>query len=124
MKNRRCIIIGSSPETGIDTIRRYINENDFIACADGGHIYAEKLGITPGLIAGDFDSSQKPCNTSARVISLPVRKDDTDTVYLVRECVAMGFEEFLLFGMTGGRFDHTLANLCVLYDLSRQGKTA
>ena len=30
MKNRRCIIIGSSPETGIDTIRRYINENDFI----------------------------------------------------------------------------------------------
>ena len=43
---------------------------------------------------------------------------------LINECIKMGFDEFLLFGMTGGRFDHTLANLSVLYSLSKKGKAA
>lgn len=124
MNNKRCIIIGSSPDTDIEVIRRYIRENDFIACADGGYLYAKRLGITPPLIVGDFDSSERPGYSNTKIITLPVRKDDTDTVSVVKECLKTGAEEFLLFGMTGGRFDHTLANLSVLYKLSKQSKTA
>ena len=124
MENRRCIIIGSSPDTDIDVIRSYISNDDFIACADGGHIYAERLGIVPSLIVGDFDSSSRPGYRNTKIIALPVKKDDTDTVSVINECIKMGFDEFLLFGMTGGRFDHTLANLSVLYSLSKKGKAA
>lgn len=125
MDKKRCIVIGSSPETDINVIRQYIRTDDFIACADGGYIYARQLGLEPDLIVGDFDSGEKPELSGVRIITLPVRKDDTDTVSVIRECISSGdFEEFLLFGMTGGRFDHTLANLSVLYSLDRQGKTA
>ena len=105
MENRRCIIIGSSPDTDIDVIRSYIGNDDFIACADGGHIYAERLGIVPSLIVGDFDSGSRPGYRNTKIIALPVKKDDTDTVSVINECIKMGFDEFLLFGMTGGRFD-------------------
>ena len=120
MSKRRCVIIGSSPETDIDIIRKHLREGDFIACADGGYVYAEQLGIKPDMIIGDFDSSERPDTDICRIIELPVRKDDTDTVYTVRECLRLGFEEFLLFGMTGGRIDHTYANLCVLADLAKK----
>ena len=102
MDKRRCIVIGSSPETEIDVIRKYLSADDFIACADGGYLYARRLGIRPDLIVGDFDSAKKPKSETARIISLPVRKDDTDTVSVIHECLSHGFDEFLLFGMTGG----------------------
>ncbi len=124
MSKKRCIIIGSSPDTDIDIIRNNIKEGDFIACADGGHLYAKKLGLKPSLIVGDFDSSSKPDIPGAKIIVLPTKKDDTDTVSIVNECLKIGFDEFLLFGMTGGRFDHTFANLSVLYSLTKKGKTA
>lgn len=124
MNTKRCIIIGSSPDTDINVIKDNIRQDDFIACADGGHLYARQLGLIPHLIVGDFDSSDYPDSEKSRIISLPVRKDDTDTVSVVKECLTLGFDEFLLFGMTGGRFDHTLANISVLYHLALLGKKA
>lgn len=124
MKKNRCIIIGASPDTDIEVIRSYIKKNDKIACADGGYKYAAQLNIVPYLIVGDFDSSKRPELSDTKIISLPVRKDDTDTVAVIKECLSEGFDEFLLFGMTGGRTDHTFANLSVLYKLARLGKTA
>ena len=124
MLQRRCIIIGSSPDTDIGIIKKHLRENDFVACADGGYVYAEKLGIKPDLIIGDFDSSKKPAHAICRMIELPARKDDTDTVYTVRECLKLGFKEFLLFGMTGGRIDHTYAHFCVLADLAKKQVSA
>ncbi len=125
MNNQRCIIIGSSPYTDPLVLRKWIQKGDYIACADGGHVFARQLGIVPSLVIGDFDSSAPPANdTAAEIIRLPVEKDDTDTVSVVRHCMQMGFDTFLLFGMTGGRFDHTLANLSVLYHLARNGRQA
>lgn len=124
MQKQRCVIIGSSPDTDIDIIAKNLRGHDFIACADGGYVYAKKLGLKPDLIAGDFDSSERPKNIAGRIVTLPRAKDDTDTMYLVRECVKMGFQEFLLFGCTGGRLDHTVANFCILHYLSENGKSA
>lgn len=124
MPKRRCVIIGSSPDTEVDSIARNLRGHDFIACADGGYLYAQKLNLRPDLIIGDFDSSPKPKNIAGRILSLPREKDDTDTMYLVRECVRLGFEEFVFFGCTGGRLDHTFANFCVLQYLSQKNCTA
>ena len=55
---------------------------------------------------------------------LPCEKDDTDTVYAVKEAVKRGFDNFLLLGAAGGRLDHTLGNLSILLSLHAQGKRA
>lgn len=111
---KRCVIIGSSPDTDIEIMKKNIKSDDFIVCADGGYLLAQKAGITPNLIIGDFDSSPFPENCNCEVISLPVMKDDTDTNYCVRECIKRGFRDFILMGVTGGRTDHTIANFCTL----------
>ena len=52
---KRCVVIGSSPDTDIETIKKTVKSDDFTVCADGGYLFAEKAGITPQLIIGDFD---------------------------------------------------------------------
>ena len=121
MKNKRCVVIGASPETDARLIREMAGEDDFIACADGGYIFAEKAGLSPDIIIGDFDSSEHPGRPGCEVITLPVRKDDTDTMYVLKECLCRGFVSFLLLGMTGGSPDHTFANITALSFLCEHG---
>ena len=118
---RRCVVIGASPETDIKLLRRLVREDDHIVCADGGYLHAEKAGLKPELIIGDFDSSEKPEKGDYETVTLPGRKDDTDTMYVLKEYISRGFRRFLLLGMTGGRPDHTYANLTALSYLCSQG---
>ena len=41
------------------------------------------------------------------LIVLPCEKDDTDTVFAVKEAMRRNFAEFLLIGVIGQRLDHT-----------------
>lgn len=118
---KRCVIIGASPDMCMDLIVKNVREDDFIVCADGGYEYAFRAGLKPDLIIGDFDSaSEFPKDTGCKIISLPTEKDDTDTMYCIKECVKMGYKEFVFLGMTGGRCDHTYANYCALLYLSER----
>ena len=54
---------------------------------------------------------------------MPCEKDDTDTVFAVKEAIKRGFTEFLLIGVVGARLDHTLGNIYVLEYLSSLGFT-
>ena len=120
----RCVIIGASPVFDMNTIKDRISRDDYIVCADGGYVYAQKAGISPDLIVGDFDSSALPQESDAGLIALPREKDDTDTMYCVKLCLRRGYRRFLLLGMTGGREDHTYANLCTLLYLHNRGAEA
>ena len=111
---KRCVIIGASPFCDADVLKKNIRESDFIMCADGGYKYALSAGVKPDMIIGDFDSSEFPENIRCDIVRLPVHKDDTDTMYCVRECMKMGYKDILLLGVTGGRLDHTFANFCTL----------
>lgn len=96
----------------------YIKEGGFVIAADGG---LDKLGaIKPNLVVGDFDSaiSQIPDNA----IILPVEKDVTDMCFAVGEGEKRGYDTFLIFGGTGGRPDHTFANISLLVSLAERGK--
>ena len=83
---------------------------DFVIACDRGWQHAERLGATPDLIVGDFDSAAAP-RTDAPVERLPTRKDDSDTMYAARRAMALGFRSVALCCAFGGRLDHTLANL-------------
>lgn len=120
---RRCVVIGGADITRYDRIRPYLREDDFYICCDSGLKHREGLGIVPDLIVGDFDSHADP-HLAVETITLPCEKDDTDTVFAVKEALGRGFEEFLLVGVIGGRLDHTLGNVSLLLMLSAQGKTA
>lgn len=118
----RCVLIGAGRISDYDAIKNMIRPDDTIVCADGGYVHAEKMGLEIDCVIGDFDSSAAPEHDS--VITLPVEKDVTDTQFCAREFVGRGYRDFLLLGMTGGRFDHTYSNLQTLYFLSKNNCNA
>ena len=96
---------------------------DLVIAADGGLSRLEQCGVTPQWIVGDFDSlGYVP--QGARVIRHSPIKDQTDMALAADEAVRSGCDELLLFGGTGGRFAHTLANLQLLAALEKQGLVA
>lgn len=116
----RCVIVAASPQTNVSFIKSQISENDFIICADGGADKLAEAGITPDWIIGDLDSSSNYAHfENTNVTVLPTQKDDTDTMYCVKKALEKGFKSFLFLGATGGRIDHTLANLSVLLYLKK-----
>lgn len=98
-------------------------EGDFIIAADKGLLYLQNLGITPNLVIGDFDSLGHTPN-GRNIIVLPCEKNDTDMGAAVAEGVMRGYKNFILYGASGGRADHTLANIQLISSLSRRGMTA
>lgn len=68
---------------------------------------------------GDFDSSPEP--EGVQVERLPTIKDDTDTMQCVKRGLEMGYDDFLIVGGFGGRFDHTLANIQTLHYAAARG---
>lgn len=120
---RRCVIIGGAGIRDYQAIWEYLDPDDFNIFCDSGLSHQEALGVKPHLIVGDFDSHEDP-HLNVETIVLPREKDDTDTVYAVKEAVRRGFDDFLLLGVAGGRLDHTLGNLSILLSLHAQGKRA
>lgn len=102
-----------------------VAEEDLVIAVDGGLDYCAVLNVEPDLILGDFDSlSEEECaaveqleqQIPERVIRLQREKDETDGLAALQEGLKRGYTEFRIYAGTGGRFDHTLANIqCLLY---------
>ena len=118
---RRCVIFSARCE-GDPAAACDPRPGDHVMCADGGWHVAARLGVTPDLVLGDFDSSDAPAGVP--VERFPVEKDDTDTMLCVKKGLALGFDDFLIVGGFGGRLDHTLANLQTLNYAARRGARA
>lgn len=69
--------------------------------ADAGYHNAERLGLRPDLIVGDFDSAPQP-KTEHETIVLPHVKDDTDTQYAAHWLLEHGYDEITLLGALAG----------------------
>ena len=120
---RRCVIIGGAEIKNYALMRGYFESDDYFIFCDCGLRHQKFLDVKPDLIIGDFDSHKKPENLE-NVILLPCVKDDTDTIFAVKEALKMNFEEFILLGVTGGRQDHNLGNIYALLMLKNQNKNA
>ena len=120
---RRFVIIGGSEIRDYERVRGYLRPDDFCVYCDCGLKHQDGLKRNPDLVIGDFDSHPKPQDLN-NVIVLPVVKDDTDTIFAVKEGMRRGYDEFLLLGATGGRQDHNLGNIYALLMLTKNGKSA
>ena len=118
---KRCVIVGGADINNYDTIRSRLREDDYILFCDSGLKHVSQLQVKPSLIVGDFDSHENP-HLDVETIVLPLEKDDTDTVFAVKEALKRGYEDFLLIGVIGARLDHTLGNVAILLMLDKEGK--
>lgn len=118
---KRCVIIGGADISNYEYIRERLKKDDFLVFCDSGLKHLDSLQAEPSLIVGDFDSHENP-HMDIETIVLPCEKDDTDTVFAVKEAIKRGYEEFLLIGVVGARLDHTLGNVSILLKLDDLGK--
>ena len=93
---------------------------NYVVACDRGYEYAQRLGLTPDVILGDFDSSAQP-DTDIPTHVHPVMKDDTDTMLAIRHALEKGFRDISLCCALGGRFDHAYANLQSLAFAAERG---
>ena len=121
---RRCVVVGGADIGRYDLARAALRPDDYVIYCDSGLKHRAALDAAPDLIVGDFDSWDDPHLASVETIVLPCVKDDTDTVYAVKEALRRGYEQFLLLGVIGGRLDHTLGNVSILLRLDSLGKSA
>ena len=115
-----CYIVGAGECPCLDINKK---RGDIIIAADGGYKYLLTENIEPDIIIGDFDSLAVPPKAKDIIRLNPV-KDITDMKAAVDIGIEKGFSEFVIYGALGGRFDHTLANIQLVAELSQNGKSA
>jgi thiamine pyrophosphokinase len=102
-----------------------IKEDDITIGVDRAAYWLIKHHIIPDLAIGDFDSTDK--NEFASIKQLcknlavfPENKDYTDMELAIREAAKIKPAEIVIYGAIGSRIDHTLANIHLLEEVSRQ----
>ena len=115
MQPKVCVIFGAGDE--FPEIIEMPEQDRVIIAADGGMKKLGVLGIVPDRAVGDLDSLETaPDQDNFKL--LPHIKDTTDMFEAVQIGLSLGCSEFLIFGGTGGRLDHTLANIQLAAELS------
>ncbi len=113
---KACVIVGAGSFFGFTPD---FPRDAFVIAADGGYERCAENGILPDLLVGDFDSlSFAPSNV--QIIRLPVQKDETDTAFSIETGLSRECDAFYIYGGTGGRLDHTLANIANLAALAKK----
>lgn len=115
--NQRCLIVGAGDFFYNMPMPQ---ASDYIIAADGGYSYLREAGITPHVVIGDMDSvSEMPVHE--QVIRLPREKDDTDMMAAIKLAIEKGCNSFHIYGGTGGRMDHTIANIQSVAYITKTG---
>jgi thiamine pyrophosphokinase len=114
MRKITVIANGNKPEK----INR-IQSDEIIIAVDGGAHHCINLGITPEIIIGDFDSISKSERTyfekmDINFIQFPTDKDETDLEIALDYATKIGVSDIDLYGLLGGRWDMSFANLMLL----------
>ena len=98
----------------------------FVIAADKGLQACHRLGIMPDKIIGDFDSVNQDIlqfyKDESRFVRLNAHKDYTDTHVALEYAFDIwqdrhlgASDRIIIYGATGTRLDHTMANVGLLY---------
>lgn len=92
-------------------------EGRLTVAVDGGYRFFLKVGLSPDVLLGDFDSLTRiPRNLpkSTEVIRFPARKDSTDAELAVRYCLKRRVSEVDIVQPSFGDPDHYVGNVMLL----------
>lgn len=112
----RAVIFANGVLNNLQDVHDIILPDDLIIAADGGMTHCRALGIKPSIVIGDLDSLDpdylKSLQTSGtEIISYPINKDQTDLELALHKSLDLGYDEILVLGALGARWDMTIANL-------------
>jgi thiamine pyrophosphokinase len=92
-----------------------------VICCDGAADKLVAFGLTPHMIIGDMDSvSQGIREQYASVMIHSGSQETNDLTKAVHYCIRQGYSSVTILGATGLREDHTLGNISLLIEYSRQ----
>ena len=108
---------------------RFLEGKDFykIIAVDGGLAALKELCLVPDAIVGDFDTVDHEVLNQYRQEKEILwdedqpEKDETDSELAIRTAVKLGCDSLVMLGATGGRMDHAIGNIHLLYSCLKQG---
>lgn len=114
------LIVSGGDAPGSSFVRERAGSARMVIAADKGAQYCLEAGVTPDLVVGDMDSLPEELCGKIREAGIPLTvhpalKDETDTWLALDEAIARGAEKVEIIAGTGNRFDHSLANVHLLY---------
>ena len=116
----KAIIITGGDVCDYQFYAKYFNDANVVICADGGVRHLINFRVQADYFLGDFDSCdfEKVKNSeflkSAKIIKFKAEKDETDTEIALNLAINNGYDEIIIIGAIGSRFDHTLSNVFLL----------
>ncbi|MDF2889589.1 MAG: thiamine pyrophosphokinae [Lacrimispora sp.] len=132
MKDRAGLIV-TGGTIDFDFARAFLANQSFdkIIAVDGGLTALSQLNLKPDAVVGDFDTVEESVLSEYRNFSGEItwdihkpEKDETDTELALSTAMKLGCKELVLLGATGGRLDHFMGNLHLLYYCLKQGMNA
>ena len=122
-KNSICLIISGG---SFCDLPREVLKADYVIACDKGVEYADRYGIEPDILIGDFDSVSGDTldsidDRSVPVMRYPKEKDYTDTFIAVKHALDEGYRELVLVCAMGGRTDHAFANIQTAHYAAKKG---
>ena len=113
----KALIIANGTQPTKDLIQKHSDAQILIA-ADGGIYSADRYGMIPDYIVGDFDSADQnklgSLHKKTKLIHLEKEKDETDAMIAVDTAVDAGALHIVMLGALGLRTDHAFANLMLI----------
>jgi thiamine pyrophosphokinase len=95
-------------------IAKLIADYACVVAVDGGVNHCHKMGVTPDMIIGDFDSSSPEVLKDYENVvkrTFPCDKNETDLELALQSIYTPQVEKITLFGALENRTDHALSNL-------------
>lgn len=128
---KRCLIL-TGGKLSLAFAGSFLKEHKFekVVAVDGGLEAAKELDIIPDVIVGDFDTVHPEILAYYRKMEHIVwevhqpEKDDTDTELAIKQALAMNCSHITLLGATGGRLDHMIGNIHLLFPCLQKGTYA
>jgi thiamine pyrophosphokinase len=99
----------------------YLRSAEHLICCDGSAENLVKAGMEPEAIVGDLDSLTT--DLRRRFSDRLFQDNDQDTNDLtkaVKWCLGKGYKEIVILGATGKREDHTIGNISLLAEYSKE----
>ena len=103
---------------------------DMVIAVDGGLAAVKQLDIRPDAIVGDFDTVKgELLEEYGQIEGITFEqhqpeKDETDTELALRTAMEAGVSDMVILGATGGRLDHSIGNIHLLYACLQKGVKA
>ncbi|KGX93211.1 thiamine pyrophosphokinase [Pontibacillus halophilus JSM 076056 = DSM 19796] len=119
-------IVGGGPRKYVPTLTNFYDEEMYWIGADYGAKMLLEQKIIPDYSVGDFDSVSESefriiQEKSKQCKAYEVEKDETDLELALEHALEQNPTTIYFFGVTGGRLDHALINLQLLYPLQQKG---